>query len=69
MLEGEPGEGHLDAPALLAGSRHLHRVRSLELNGAVRPEVVGIPLLGESPAVAGVRELDLGECAHDDDLL
>jgi uncharacterized protein (TIGR02996 family) len=69
MLEGEPGEGDPDASALLAGSRHLHRVRRLELNGPVAPEIVGLPVLGASAAIAGVRELDLGECAHQDDLL
>jgi uncharacterized protein (TIGR02996 family) len=69
MLEGEPGEGYPDAPKLIAGSRHLHRLRSLELNGMVGPEVVGIPTLAECPGLAGLRELDLGECAHDGDLL
>jgi uncharacterized protein (TIGR02996 family) len=69
ILERNPGQGSPAAPTLLAGSRHLHRVRSLELNGMVAPEFVGIPLLGECPGVAGIRELNLGECAHDDDLL
>jgi uncharacterized protein (TIGR02996 family) len=69
MLEGEPGEGSPESAHRLAGSRLLPRLRRLELNGTVGPEVVGIPVLGESPAVAGLRVLDLGECAHDDDLL
>jgi uncharacterized protein (TIGR02996 family) len=69
MLENAPGEGHPAAATLLAGSRRLHRVQSLELGGMVRPDVVGLPVLGDWPAVAAIRELNLGECAHDDDLL
>jgi uncharacterized protein (TIGR02996 family) len=65
-LEGESDE---DGPSLLAGARHLHRVRRLRMYGMVRPDVVGLPVLGDSPGVAGIEELDLGESAYSDDLL
>jgi uncharacterized protein (TIGR02996 family) len=56
-------------PPLLAASPHLHRLRRLEVLGLTRPENIGLPILFNAPGLSSLRELELAEGCHGDNLL
>src|SRR5262249_44756939 len=53
----------------LLRSRHLHRIRRLRLTGMIAARLLDLPTLAASGALEGLRELDVSEGAHEDDLL
>src|SRR5262249_13968976 len=55
--------------ASLLRCRHLHSVRRLSLNGMIAARLLDLPALAASPSLEGLRELDISEGAHEDDLL
>jgi hypothetical protein len=69
VVEIRTGEEIPEAAATLAGCRRLQGLRRLHINGVTRAEAHGIDVLARCPGLAGVRDLDLGESAHDDRFL